>query len=253
MHSIFTNMAINPRSAGKKLSCGCFMLFCLLSLKTYIFANKVLLIFHDAPWSNADGTDLSSWLGGVVFQRITHMANHPCVCCWWCINIMSVWEKDIEVDNKISVRPVTIKTLTTLSYEALIYSAVKDKPNLLGAKDTSIVANVDAHTHTHTPILYTHTSSLQGYSCCPRGSSSQTWRPSYPISPADIHSFFTSTPSLPSIYPSIHYLSLSLPLSCLCTHSVTKSYFLFLSVSKCGLSVPPSTVSLLYISSYIFC
>lgn len=46
---------------------------------TYIFANKVLLIFYDAPRSNADSADLAPWLGGVVFQRITHVANHPCV------------------------------------------------------------------------------------------------------------------------------------------------------------------------------
>lgn len=50
-----------------------------LSGVTYIFANEVLLILYDAPRSDADSADLAPWLGGVVFQRITHMANHS----WW--------------------------------------------------------------------------------------------------------------------------------------------------------------------------
>lgn len=34
--------------------------------ETYIFTNKILLIFNDAPRSNADGADLPSRFGGVV-------------------------------------------------------------------------------------------------------------------------------------------------------------------------------------------
>lgn len=44
---------------------------------THIFANEVLLVLHDAPGGDADGADLPSGLGGVVFQSVSHMANHP--------------------------------------------------------------------------------------------------------------------------------------------------------------------------------
>lgn len=51
---------------------------CLFFL-THVFANKVLLIFYDPPRRDANGADFSPWLGGVVFQRVAHMVNHPCV------------------------------------------------------------------------------------------------------------------------------------------------------------------------------
>lgn len=46
---------------------------------TYIFSYKILLVLYYAPWSNANGADLPPWLWGMVFQCVTHVANHSCV------------------------------------------------------------------------------------------------------------------------------------------------------------------------------
>lgn len=64
--------------ACKHTVCDRFILFCQFS-GTYIFANKILLIFYNPPRSDTNGADLPSWLGSMVFQCITHMSNHPCV------------------------------------------------------------------------------------------------------------------------------------------------------------------------------
>lgn len=45
---------------------------------TYVFAHKVLLVFHYAPGGNADGADFPPGFGGVVFQSITYMSDNPC-------------------------------------------------------------------------------------------------------------------------------------------------------------------------------
>ena len=65
--------------------------------ETYIFANKILLIFYDAPRGDANGADLPPWLGGVVFQCVTYMANHTCVFTWVCVKTFeSVFETRTE-------------------------------------------------------------------------------------------------------------------------------------------------------------
>lgn len=60
-----------------------------------------------------------------------------------------------------------------------------------------------------------------------------------------------SLPTVPPIQASIYYSGLSLSLSRLCTHSVTKSYFPFLSVFKCGLTTTFSTVSFISFCSFV--
>lgn len=44
----------------------------------HIFSQKVLLVFQDPPWSDSNGTHLSSRLRGMVLQGISHMTDHPC-------------------------------------------------------------------------------------------------------------------------------------------------------------------------------
>lgn len=78
---------------------------CLLP-ETYIFANKILLIFYDAPWSNANGADLSPWLGGVVFQCITHMTNHPCVCLLVCVFVCAYMWTEKQITNLVWIRSI---------------------------------------------------------------------------------------------------------------------------------------------------
>lgn len=45
---------------------------------SYIFAHEVLLVFHYAPGSNANGADFAPRFGCVVFQSITYMPDNPC-------------------------------------------------------------------------------------------------------------------------------------------------------------------------------
>ncbi|KAA8592392.1 hypothetical protein FQN60_017847, partial [Etheostoma spectabile] len=60
----------------------------LVPTETHIFANKILLIFYNAPRSNANCADLPPGLGGVVFQCITHMAYHSCMCTISCMCVL---------------------------------------------------------------------------------------------------------------------------------------------------------------------
>lgn len=126
----------------------------------------------------------------------------------------------------------------------MIHSAEKHKQNLLAAEYNSVAASVNVRTHTNTN---TQLKIQTGRSSWPlvvvlRGA---TVRPGGHLIPSLLLTFILSPPppsSIPPTHPSIHYSGLSLPLSCLCTHSVTKSYFLFLSIFKCAHSSASNTV-----------
>lgn len=56
-----------------------YMCSCEMTQMAYISSDQILFIFHNTPWCNSDGAHFPTGLGGVVFQRISYMANHSCV------------------------------------------------------------------------------------------------------------------------------------------------------------------------------
>lgn len=89
-----------------------------------------------------------------------------------------------------------------------------------------MITSLRAHRHTE--------SDSSRVLCCPQGSRSQTQRP--PLSHFCSWHLFFSPPlsTVPPIQLSIHYSKISLSPHCLCTDSVTKSFFLFFSLCTCG-------------------
>ncbi len=51
---------------------------CAMTRMAYVSSDQILFIFHNTPWCNSDGAHLPTGLGGVIFQRISHMPNHSC-------------------------------------------------------------------------------------------------------------------------------------------------------------------------------
>lgn len=134
--------------------------------------------------------------------------------------------------------------------QIITYTAEIDKKDSVKHTRQLCGASVNKHKRTHTHL---NTARLQLSACssCPQGSSSQTWGPSYLISPADIHSFLhLHTLSLQSSYPLFRPLFLFSPPAPILSLNLT--FYSFLYSSARTLRHPACIISFCLFSSLLF-